>query len=157
MHQRGAGPARLQHVDDGGERIEVELDLGGEVLGFGAGRGDAHGYRLADVADLGRGQDRLQRGLEARERGVGADGRDAGEVLGDEHALADGRWDADALDARVRQRAAQKRYLQHARQLDIADILTPPAHVAVVLLAHEPRADALVFHLPLPVCGERSG
>ena len=52
------------------------------------------------------------------------------------------------LDARVRQRAAQERHLQHARQPDVADILPAPAHVAVVLLAQEPRADALVDDVP---------
>ena len=52
------------------------------------------------------------------------------------------------LDARVRQRAAQERHLQHARQPDVADILAAPAHVAVVLLAQEPRADALVDDVP---------
>ena len=51
-------------------------------------------------------------------------------------------------DARVRQRAAQERDFQHARQLDVANILAAPAHEAVVLLAHEPRADALVDDVP---------
>ena len=60
-----------------------------------------------------------------------------------------------AVDARVRQRAAQERHLPHARQPDVADILAAAAHVAVVLLAQEPRADALVVHLPLPAGGER--
>ena len=155
VHQRRAGLARLQHVDDHGQRVEVELDLGGEVLGLGAGRGDAHRHRLADVADFAGRQDRLQRGLEAGQRGVGADGGDAGEVLGDDDALADGRRDADRADARMRQRAPQERHLQHARQLDVADVLAAPAHIAVVLLADEPRADALVCHLPLPAGGER--
>ena len=41
VHQRRAGLARLQHVDDGRQRIEVELDLGGKVLGLGARGRDA--------------------------------------------------------------------------------------------------------------------
>ena len=47
-------------------------------------------------------------------------------------------------DARMRQRAAQERHLLHARQPYVADILPAAAHVAVVLLAQQPRADALV-------------
>ena len=83
-----AGLARLQHVDDRRQRLEIQLDLGGQVLCLGAGRRHAHGDELADVAHLARGQDRLHRGLEARQRGVGANRRNALEVLGDEHAVA---------------------------------------------------------------------
>ena len=60
---------------------------------------------------------------------------------------------ADRLDARVRQRAAQERHLLHARAADVADILAAPAHVAVVLLAQEPRADALLTDV---LCHARS-
>ena len=123
-----------------GSASRVELDLGGEVLGLGARRRDAHGDQLADVAHLARGEHRLQRRLEARQRGIGADGRHAGQVLGDEHATADCPRDADARDARMRQRAAQERHLLHARQPDVADILPAAAHVAVVLLAAKPGA-----------------
>ena len=144
VHQRRARLRRaasmsLRHR----QRIEVELDLGGNVFRLGARRRHAHGDQLADVAHLAGRQHRLHRRLEARQRGVGADRRHAGQVLGDEHALAQRRRNADALDARMRQRAAQERHLQHAGQPDVADILPAPAHVAVVFLAQQPRADAL--------------
>ena len=116
VHQRRARLAAGQHVGDDGQRIEIELDLGGEVFGLGPRRRDAHGDELADVAHLAGGEHRLHRGLEARQRGVGADRRHANEVLGDEHAIADRRRDADALDARMRQRAPQERHLLHAGQ-----------------------------------------
>ena len=148
VHQRRARLARLQHVGDDGQRIEIQLDLAGEVLGFRPRRRHAHGDQLADVAHLARGEHRLQRRLEARQRGVGADGRHARQVLGDEHAPADRRRDADAPDARMRQRAPQERHLLHARQPYVAHILAAPAHVAVVLLAQQARADALVGHAP---------
>ena len=48
------------------------------------------------------------------------------------------------------ERAAQKRDVLHARQLDVADELAPTAHVAVILLAEEPCADALFRHAPYP-------
>jgi hypothetical protein len=35
----------------------------------------------------------------------------------------------------------------HAGQADIADVLAAPAHEAVVLLAQEARADALLGHV----------
>ena len=143
------GRRRGQHVGNDGQRLEIDLDLGRHVLGLGArGRG-AERDQLADVAHLAGGQYRLHGRLEARQRGVGADRRDAVEIIGDEHVVANGRRDRDALDARVRDRAAEERHLQHAGQADVADILPPPAHVAVVLLAQEPRADALGRRHPL--------
>ena len=148
VHQRCAGLAAIEHVGHDGQRLEVELDRGRQILGLRPRRRDAHGHELADVAHLARGEDRLGRGLEARQRRVGADRQHAREVRGDEDAVAKLGRDADRLDARVCQRAAQERHLQHARQLDVADILAAPAHVAVVLLAHEPRADALVDDVP---------
>ena len=144
VHQRRAGLASGQHVGHRRQRLEVDLDLGGKVLGLGPrGRG-AQRDQLADVAHLARGQDRLHGGLEARQRRVGADRRHALQIIGDEHAVADRRRDRDALDARVRDGAAQERHLQHAGQPDVADILPAPAHVAVVLLAQQPRPDALL-------------
>ena len=150
VHERRAGLARLQHVGDDRQRLEVQLDLAGEVLGLRPRRRDAHGDQLADVAHLARSEHRLQRRLEARQRRVGPDRRHARQVLGDEHAVADRRRDADAPDARMRQRAAQERHLQHARQPDVADILAAPAHVAVVLLAQEACAYALAGHAASP-------
>ncbi len=146
VHQRCARLARLQHVGGDGQRIEVELDLAGEVLGLRPRRRNAHGDELADVAHLARREDRLQRGLEARQRRIRADRRHAREVLGDEHAVADRRRDTDGPDARMRERAAQERHLHHAGQAYVPDILPAPAHIAVVLLAQQPRADALPFH-----------
>ena len=149
VDERRAGTTRGQHVGNDGQRLEVDLDFGGHVLCLGArGRG-AERDQLADVAYLAGGQDRLHGRLEAGQRGVGADRRDAAEIFGDEHMVANGRRDRDALDARVRDRASEERHLQHAGQADVADILATAAHVAVVLLAQEPRADALGRRHPL--------
>ena len=62
-----------------------------QILGLGPGRRHAHGHQLADIANLARGQDRLHRRLEAGQRGVGADGRHALQILGDEHTIANCR------------------------------------------------------------------
>ena len=45
------------------------------------------------------------------------------------------------------QRAAEKCHLLHARQPDVAHVLAAAAHEAIVFLAQEPRADALLRHM----------
>ena len=62
----------------------------------------------------------------------------------------------EAFDARMRQGAAQKRHLQHAGHLDVADVLAATAHVAVVLLARHARTDALSGHPANPIAHARS-
>ena len=52
VHQRGAAGARGLCIHHRVERPVVDGDGGGDVLGFGAGRCDAGGDRLADVAHL---------------------------------------------------------------------------------------------------------
>ena len=91
VHQRRSRPAAGQHVVHGGQRFEVHVDLGGQVFGLGSRRRHAHGDQLADVADLAGGQDGLHGGLEARQRGVGPDRRDALQIVGNEHTIADAR------------------------------------------------------------------
>ena len=49
----------------------------------------------------------------------------------------------DAADAGVRERAADKSHILHAGQANVADILPQAPHQALVLLAGQPRADAL--------------
>jgi hypothetical protein len=51
----------------------------------------------------------------------------------------------------MRQRAAEKGYFLHAGQTDVAHILATAAHVAIVFLAQEPRADALLRHNGSPI------
>ena len=67
--------------------------VGGHILRLGPARRNAHGDGLADVAHLARGQHRLHGGLEARQCGVGADWRNADQVIGDEDAIAHGQRD----------------------------------------------------------------
>ncbi len=54
-----------------------------------------------------------------------------------------GSGNIDAANAGVRERAADKSHILHAGQANIADILPQAAHQALVLLAGQPRADAL--------------
>ena len=146
VHEGRARRARGEHVVQRGQVLEFDLDRRDHVLRLGQGRRDAHGDRLADVAHLVGGEHRLQRRLEAGEGSVGADRRHAVEIGGDDHALANGRRDAERLDAGVRARAAQERDVAQMRQRQVADELSAAAQVAVVLLADEPRANALSGH-----------
>ena len=66
--------ARLEHVDDGGQFLQVQLDAIGEVLGFGARRRDAHGHEFADLAHLVFGEDVLIRCFEALKARIRPDG-----------------------------------------------------------------------------------
>jgi hypothetical protein len=149
VHERRTRPPARQHVVNGGQGLEIGVDLGGKVFSLGTRGRNAHGDQLADVADFAGGENGLNGRLEPGQRGVGPDRRDAVQILSDEDAVADGRRNLDRLDARVRQGASQKRHLQHAGQADVADVLAPAAHVAVVLLAQQPRADALLRHVAL--------
>jgi hypothetical protein len=153
VHQRRSRLAAGQHVGHHRQRLEVDIDLGGKVFCLGPRGGHAHGDELAHVAHLDGGEHRLHRGLEARQRGVGANRRHAGKIVGDEHAVADGGRDADRFDAGVCQGAPKERHLLHPGQTDVANILAAPAHVAVVLLAEEARADALLSDV---LCHARS-
>jgi hypothetical protein len=51
--------------------------------------------------------------------------------------------DIDAADSRMRQGAAHESDVLQSGEPDIGDELAAPAHQAIVLLAHQPRADAL--------------
>ena len=129
-----------------GSGSKSTLDLGGQILGLGARRRDAHGDELADIAHLAGGQHRLHGRLEAGKRRIGADGRTPVQVLGDEHAIADagGIWIAWM-------RACASGLRRNATSCMPGSLMSPTklaaaAHVAVVFLAQQPRADALLRH-----------
>ena len=56
---RAARPHRRDRIDHGGQRLELELDQIGEILGLGAGRLHAGDDRLADIAHPVVGQRRI--------------------------------------------------------------------------------------------------
>ena len=51
VNQGRVRPLRLQHIDDGGQFVVFDDDLGGDILGLGAGIGDTGGDQFADVAE----------------------------------------------------------------------------------------------------------
>ncbi len=155
VHQRRAGLARFQHIVDRRQLVEVERHRGRDILGLRARRRHAHGDEFTDLAHFSNSKHRLLGDLEPRQTGHRADRLDAGEIARDKHRTAKFVRHMDAADARMRQRAAHERHVLQAGQADVGDELAAPAHQAVVLLARQPRADALPgFELfPPPLWG----
>ena len=136
------GVRGAQHVGDGGERVVVEFALAGEVFGEGAAAGDAGGDGFADMAQLAGRERRLHRGAEAGEGGVGADGRDLGQVGGREHVRLVARRLAQGGEAGMGDRAAEEGDLEGAGAGDVGDVAAAAAEEARVLLAAQGGADA---------------
>ncbi len=123
------------------ERLVIDHDRGGEVLGLGARRGDAGSDRLADIARLVRGERRPRRRLGARRLGFDADRLYPRQIGGGEDpALGVGRH-GDAADAGVRVRAADKGDIHRARQFDVGHELAAAEQVALVLAAQQRGAE----------------
>ena len=139
-------PAPRSEVDHGGQRLPVDLDQAGGVLGDVAVVGHDHGDRLADVAHLvhapaaagcavgqARMRDDQRRGLvELAQVGGGQDQVHAGQ-----RARA---GDVDRPMPRGRAGCAA-RGVQHARRIHVVDEAAEPAQQARVFVAGNPRAD----------------
>src|SRR3954471_9559657 len=143
VDEGGARLARGQHVVDGRQLLEVEDDRGRDVLRLGPGRGEAEGDELAYLPELAGRQNRLLPDLEAGQARHRPDWLHAVEIGCGEDAIAVGLGHVDRADAGMGERAAHEGDVLQARQPDVADILAPPAHQPVVLLAGQARADAL--------------
>ena len=51
VHQGGRVGERLFQIDDGGQSVEIDRDVGERILGEVAALRQHHGQRLADVTD----------------------------------------------------------------------------------------------------------
>ena len=152
---RGAGlpPRSRARIHHRVERLVVDRDGGGEVLGFGAGRRDAGGDRLADIAHLVGRERRPGRRAGARRLRHDPDRLDARQIGGGEYPApcAPGGTAIERM-SRMRVRAAQEHDLLGTAQRDVGDKLAAAAQVAIVLLAQHRRADAVALfrHRRLP-------
>ncbi len=156
VDHRCARAQRRFRVDHRRQRIEIEADQLGGVLGGVAALRQDHGDRLADVADLVVGEQRLLRidelvldlrGPLARQRELRVRHRrqELGEVGAAEHIGDAGRRGSagqiDRADARVGDRAAHEGRVQHARQREIGDELPATGQQAMILAARDRTAD----------------
>ena len=146
VHERGRCVASRDRIDDGGERLELELYPAGQILALGTRRGHAHRDGFADEAHLPARQRRILGGLEAGQAELGLDRADI-EVFGDEDRRLRALRLADGQDAGVGERAAQEGNLLQAGQLDVVNVAADAAQEAGVLLAQDARTDALAFPL----------
>ena len=143
-HRGAAGSARRARVDDRRQRIAVEDDEVGGVLGEVAVGGDDRGDRLAVEADPVAGEERLgglDVGAQRRPRPQLA-ARDLGIVAGHhrDHARRGPRGvGVDAADAPVGERAAHEGDVEHSGETQVADIATATGEQPGVLLAGDAR------------------
>ena len=152
---RGAGLEALLRGDDHRQRVVVDLDQLEGVVGDVGVLGDHAGDLLALHAHLVGGQHGL---------GVAGQGRHPGQVVLGQQLAGDDRHHpgeglggrgVDRVDPGVGDRAAQDRHVQHARQVDVVDVVAPALEEAVVLLAldapAQPALGRVLFgHLGLP-------
>ena len=164
LHVAVLEPARQEHVvgrrvvDDGAvaagsddvhhrrQRLVVDRDQRGAVLGRVAVAGHDGGHRLAREARLRPGQDRLL-GLDVgRQRRARAHAMPGEVRIGARHHRHDARSrrrarGLDAADPGVRVDAAHEGDVQHAGQLDVAHVPSPPGDEARVLLPGDTRPE----------------
>ncbi len=143
MNERGAFAARVEHVDDSRQFLEVDEHLGCDVFRGGTRRRDAHGDVLAHLPHLVAREHMLLRRLESRQAGIRDDGLDVGEIGERVDGVREPRRLLDRDDMAVRDRTAYERDIDHADHANVAHILAPAVHEAVVFLARERCADAL--------------
>ncbi len=133
--QRRVGVERLAGVDDGRQRLVLDVDQGQRVVGRVRIGRDHEGDLLALEADLVAGEHRLgvvgdRRHPRQAERLEVLGGDDGGDVRMGERGRG-----VDRDDARVRVRASQHGAVNHSRQLDVVEIGALAADEARVLLA----------------------
>ena len=141
MDERAAGVERCRCVDHCVEHLEVDDDAGGDVFRLGAGRRDAGGDRLADIAHLVGGERRPGRRFGAARLRHDADRLHLRQVCGGEDAAACIAGYGNRPNARMRMRAAQEDHLGQSRHADVRDELPAAAQVPVVFLAQQRGAD----------------
>ena len=159
----GAGFERFFWIEHRRQRLEIELDQLRRVLGGIAALRHDDRNRLADVADLVMGQQRLlridelvlhqrrpfarQRQLRIRHRRQLADKLRPGQHM-ENAGRRRGARHVDRLDARMRVRAPHQHRMQHVRQFEIGNVLAAAGQEPPVLAPRHGAADegGLVVH-----------
>jgi hypothetical protein len=141
MDQRGAVFQRIPHRDDGGQFLELDLDKGGDVFGFGGAGAERHRNRLADMPDLVLGEHGPIRRLESGERRGRSNATDARKIGGRENLSFEAGRFLHAQDASMGMRAANEGRVQHAGKEDIGAKLPAAVEKTVVLEARKACSD----------------
>ena len=129
------------------EFLQIDLDARGDILSLGPRSADAHRNELADLPHLLACEHRLLGRLESRQAGHRDDRLHADKVRGGERLAAMLVRNVDGAQLCVGERRANEGDVFHAREANIADKLAAPAQEAVVLLALNRGAYALIAHL----------
>ncbi len=143
--QQRAGARGLDRIGDDGQRLEIDRDQLGGVLGEIAAFRHDPDDRLADVTHLvARERQDRRRAIALHARGR-EQRRDLAQILRGQHRDDAGRGArrraVDRTDARMRVLAAAERDMQHARDLPVVSIAAEPGEQARVLGAPDARAD----------------
>ena len=156
VQKRRARQTRRQHVVDCRQLLEIDLDACRDIFGFGPGPAHAYGDQLPDLPHLLAGKHGLLGRFESREGGHSDNRLNAEEVCSRERLVAMLLRNVDRAKLCVGERRADEGNVSHARQADIAHILTAPAQKAIILLTLNRGADALIaHHYPFPGRGLR--
>ena len=147
VDQRRIGRTRRRGADQRRQFLVIELDRGGNVLGFGAARGHGHGDRFSDMTQLAGRQYGKIRELEAGHCGAGPDSADPGKVVGDENPVFGAGRLSNCVDPCVRHRAPAERRVPHPGNLDIGDELALAMQKPRILAPRQPRAHTLIIQI----------
>ena len=148
-HGRRIGLRGLAAVGGRRQRLVIDLDQGGGVLGEIAVVRDHERDRLAHVGDLAVGEREGPHPLERRS-GVRVPQHaplrhDRGQIVEREHGMdarrRQGGGFRERADERMGMRAAHERHVQDARQHDVVDETSAPAQQGVVLEPGNARSD----------------
>ena len=143
VHAGGRLRLRRMRIDQHRQLVELDFDLLGQVLGFGARRRHAHRDGFADEAHLVVRQRMALGQLVARHRGGRGDRRHLVQVGPDEDVGLGARRLDDASDAAMRDRTAQERHLALARQDHVRHEAAAPVQMSRVFFTLDPRSHPL--------------
>ena len=121
------------HVDDGGQFVEIDKDCSGNVLGKGPCSSYAHGDQFANLSDFVVGQDGLFRVFEPSKTRIRNDWQHTGQICSDKHRTLGLHGFFDRAYFPMSNRAPNERDILHASQAKIGDILTPSAQESIIL------------------------
>ena len=147
VQERRIRQSRRQHVVHSREFLQIDLDARGDILSLGPRPADAHCNELADLPHLLACEHRLLGRLESRQAGHRDDRLHADKVRGGERLAAMLVRNVDGAQLCVGERRANEGDVLHAREANIADKLAAPAQEAVILLALNRGAYALIAHV----------